>query len=218
MVVAIDGPAGVGKSTIAKLISEKSGFFYLNSGNFYRAISKYALDHKIHHTDHKKIIESLSECNIQLIDGRIILNKLDIDDVLHTDQVDSVVAEISAIIEVRHFVNNLIQNISKEIDIVVEGRDMTTVVFPLAEVKIFLDASVKTRAKRRFDQGVSSLSLKEIEEKIEKRDKIDRNKEFGNLKIADDAIYLDTSDLTIDQVCEKVLNKINKINNQSRST
>ena len=118
------------------------------------------------------------------------------------------VASLSAIIPVRNIVNTMLRNIGKGMDIIVEGRDITTVVFPDADVKIFLDASVETRAKRRLDQGVSSLSFEELVESIKKRDHIDRNKPFGNLKISGDALYLDTSDLTIDEVCEKVIDKI----------
>ena len=120
-------------------------------------------------------------------------------------------AQVSSIVHVRRVVNSHLRELASQTDSVVEGRDITTVVFPDAEIKIFLDASVETRAKRRYHQGTSNLSIREIAERIHARDRIDRNKIEGSLKIAPDALYLDTSDLTIDQVCEKVLDKIQKM-------
>jgi cytidylate kinase len=208
VVVAIDGPAGAGKSTIAKRLAEKTGFFYLNSGNFYRAITYAVLQQGIDPNDSTNVIEAAKTGSITLKNDRIHFNRVDIEKQLHTDAVDAWVAEISAVVEVRAIVNDLLREIAKGRDIIAEGRDITTVVFPHAEVKVYLDASIETRAKRRFGQGVSSLSLEEIEENIRKRDTIDKNKPVGSLKISSEALYLDTSDLTIDAVCEKVLQKI----------
>ena len=208
MIIALDGPAGVGKSTIAKRIASILNLYYLNSGNFYRAITFAVLSKGIDPSDEKSVIEVAETCQISIVDGRIYLNGSDVEENLHTDVVDMFVASLSAIIPVRNIVNTMLRNIGKGMDIIVEGRDITTVVFPDADVKIFLDASVETRAKRRLDQGVSSLSFEELVESIKKRDHIDRNKPFGNLKISGDALYLDTSDLTIDEVCEKVIDKI----------
>ncbi len=208
MVVAIDGPAGAGKSTVAKQVAEKTGFFYLNSGNFYRAITYAVLQRGIDPNESEKVIEAAKTSNITLKNDRIHLDHTDIEQHLHTDAVDAWVAEISALVEVRTIVNDLLREIAKGRDVVAEGRDITTVVFPHAEVKVYLDASIETRAKRRYAQGVSALSLEEIEENIKKRDTIDKNKPVGSLKISSEALYLDTSDLTIDAVCEKVLQKI----------
>lgn len=210
MVIAIDGPAGVGKSTIAKRLSEKLGIDYINSGNFYRVITLSVLQKGIDPASQEEVIKEAENCNIQLKQGKMFLNGKDVEELLHTDEVDKHVASLSAIIPVRKIVNIKLQDLSKEISLVVEGRDMTTVVFPTADLKVYLDASVETRALRRWKQGVSSLTLEELIESIKSRDKIDINKPFGGLKISKDAIYLDTSDLTIDQVCEKVLNKIDR--------
>jgi cytidylate kinase len=208
MVVAIDGPAGAGKSTIAKKIAEQSRMFYLNSGNFYRAITFSVLQNRVDPLDEKKIIDEAKKCSLSLDNGRMHLNGVDIEEELHTDAVDRWVAEHSAIVDVRHVVNKKLREVSKDIDVVAEGRDITTVVFPDADLKVYLDATPEVRAKRRFDQGTSKLSYQEIVENIKKRDKIDKNKPFGSLTIAPDAFYLDTSDLTIDQVCDKVVDKI----------
>lgn len=208
MVVAIDGPAGAGKSTIAKKIAKHSHMFYLNSGNFYRAITFSALQNGVDPLDETKIIDEAKKCSLSLDNGRMHLNGVDIEDELHTDAVDRWVAEHSAIVAVRHVVNKKLREVSNDIDVVAEGRDITTVVFPDADLKVYLDATPEVRAKRRFDQGTSKLSYQEIVENIKKRDKIDKNKPFGSLTIAPDAFYLDTSDLTIDQVCDKVVDKI----------
>ncbi len=208
MIVALDGPAGVGKSSIASAIARKWNFFNLNSGNFYRAVALKSLEMGIPLDQEKELIDLAASCKIEIINFRFFLDGKDVEDNLHTDEVDSIVAPISAIVPIRHIVNDKIREISGKMDIVAEGRDMTTIVFPHAEVKIFLDASPEVRAERRFNQGVSELSYQEILEGIRQRDIIDRNKKEGSLKISEDAIYLDTSALTLDQVCEKVSDKI----------
>ena len=208
MIVALDGPAGVGKSSIASRIAKDWNFFNLNSGNFYRAVALLSLRKCIEVTEEEKIISLASECNIEIRDFRFFLNGSDIEEDLHSDAVDQIVAQISAIVPVRHIINEKIRTLSEKMDIVAEGRDMTTVVFPHAEVKFFIDASPEVRAERRFKQGVSDLSFEEILDGIRKRDIIDRNKKEGSLKISEDAIYLDTSSLTLGQVCEKVSDKI----------
>jgi cytidylate kinase/small subunit ribosomal protein S1 len=138
------------------------------------------------------------------------LNGEDITHHLHDDFVSENAAQVSAIVPIRHLVNDLMRETTKSLSIVCEGRDMTTVVFPNAEVKIYLDASVEVRAKRRFDQGVSDMTYEQIKESIAKRDEIDKNKKEGALKVAPDALYIDTSDLTIDNVCDIILRQINK--------
>jgi len=210
MIVAIDGPAGAGKSTIASKVAEKTGFFYLNTGNFYRALSYIIIQEKIDISDKDAVIKAAEKHKIGIINKKVHLDGKDVENFLRSDAVDAIVAQVSAITEVRHIINEQIQKAAKNNDIIAEGRDMTTVVFPNAEVKIYLDASIEKRAKRRLDQGTSVKSLEEIEENIKTRDYIDTNKEYGNLKISEDAIYLNSSDLTIDEVCEKVLSEICK--------
>lgn len=211
MTVAIDGPAGVGKSTIASTIAEMMGYFNLNSGNFYRAVALTILRKGISFEDEAAVVESAGKAVLEIREGRLFMDGEDVEDLLHSDDVDGIVAQVSAVVPVRHIVNEKLREISRSLDLVAEGRDMTTVVYPDAEVKVFLDASPEIRAERRFKQGVSTLSYEEILDSIRKRDVIDRNKKEGSLIIAEDALYIDTSALTLEQVCERVTDKINEL-------
>ncbi|MFA6857743.1 MAG: (d)CMP kinase, partial [Treponema sp.] len=208
MIIAIDGPAGTGKSTIAALIAEKLHITYLNSGSFYRALTLALLESGSSLSDEKIITDFCRRQKLEYKKSRLILNGTDIDSRLHEDKVSAHVAQISAIPEVRHIVNARMRGITNFLSIVCEGRDMTTVVFPNAEYKFYLDATPDVQAERRYKQGVSSLSLEEIKNAIKERDEIDKNKKEGALKIASDAFYIDTSTLTIEQVCAIILNKI----------
>ena len=209
MIIAMDGPAGTGKSTIASIIAKKLNITYLNSGSFYRALTLALLDGGVDLTDENAVVDFCKKQNLDYNKSRLVLNGTDVEDHLHDDRVSKNVAQISAIVPVRHLVNDRMQEITKSLDIVCEGRDMTTVVFPQAEHKFYLDASLDVQAQRRFDQGVSNMSLEEIKEAIRKRDEIDRNKAEGALKRAPDAFYIDTSNLTIENVCDIIINKIN---------
>lgn len=208
MIVAIDGPAGVGKSTVARFVAERFGFFNLNSGNFYRAVTLKAQEKGLTPDQQEELTALAKGLDLDIVGGRLFMDGTDVEDLLHTDRVDSMVSPVSACVAVRHIVNDHIRRITSGMNIVAEGRDMTSVVFPHGEIKIFLDASPLARARRRFHQGTSELTLEEIRQKIEERDRKDRNKQEGSLKITEDAVYLDTSDLTLDQVCEKVSGKI----------
>ncbi|MDR3337338.1 MAG: 30S ribosomal protein S1 [Treponema sp.] len=214
MVIAIDGPAGSGKSTIAKLLAEKfsirgASFTYINSGNLYRAITLGCLRSKIEIEEAEEALDYAQKAGIEYRpNGDVYLDGENVTSFLHSDEIDRFVSPLSAIVPIRHVVNALIRKTAKGINVVVEGRDMTTVVFPHAEFSFYLDASVASRAKRRYDQGVSGLSLEEIRKTIEERDELDKNKEEGSLKIASGAVYMDTSDLTISQVYDKLLEQI----------
>ncbi len=212
MIVAIDGPAGVGKSTVTRCVAEKTGLIYVNSGNFYRAVTYFIIKMNVKLSEVKKIIHIAENLNFSLIDGHLLVNGEDVEYYLHTDEIDEFVASVSSIIDVRKIINKALHSATEGLDVIVEGRDITTVVFPDADIKIYLDASVEKRAMRRWNQGVSNLSLEEIKCAIENRDKIDKNKKEGRLKISFDALYLDTSDLTIEQVCEKVIGIVKNCN------
>lgn len=208
MIIAIDGPAGTGKSTIAKLIAEKLNITFLNSGSFYRGITLALLREKIDISDEKTVLDFAEKLNLDYVNDHLILNGEDVNHLLHQDIVSEHASPVSAIVELRHIVNKKLRKITETQSVVCEGRDITTVVFPNAEYKFYLDASIDVQAQRRFNQGVSDLSLEEIKAAIQKRDALDKNKKEGSLKIAEDATYIDTSDLTIDNVCEIILSKI----------
>ena len=208
MIVSIDGPAGTGKSTVAKIISEKLNITFLNSGSFYRGITLGLLRDKIDLNNEEKILEYAENLDLDYVNEHLILNGEDVNHLLHQDIISEHSSPISAIVELRNIVNKKLRKITEKQSVVCEGRDITTVVFPNAEYKFYLDATSEVRAKRRFNQGVSDLSFEEIKAAIEKRDEIDKNKKVGALKIAEDATYIDTSLLTIDEVCEIIIGKI----------
>jgi len=210
MVIAIDGPAGTGKSTIAGIIAKKLHVTYLNSGSFYRALTLALLNGGIDLKDEKAVLDFCKKQKLEYKDSHLILNGTDVESRLHEDAVSENSAKVSASPEIRHLVNARLHEITNSLSIVCEGRDMTTVVFPNAEYKFYLDASIDVQAKRRFNQGVSNMTLEQIKDAIRKRDEIDKNKKEGALKRAPDATYIDTSDLTIEQVCAIIINKIHK--------
>ena len=218
MVVALDGPAGVGKSTVSKRAAETAGLHYLNSGNFYRAVTLGAAEAGLDLENREAVEEFARGMDLAYDRGRFLLEGRDRTDELHSDLVDAHVAQVSAFRGVREYVNGWLRRVSAALDIVVEGRDITTVVFPDAELKVYLDASPEVRARRRFAQGTSEKSLDEIAENIRRRDAIDRGKAWGRFVQADDAFYLDTSVLTIEEVCDKVIRKIQEIQQRIEET
>jgi cytidylate kinase len=214
VVIAIDGPAGTGKSTIAKMLAEKlSGkdgkpFTYINSGNLYRAITLGCLRQGIDPTDPEKALEYAKTAPLNYREGHLYLAGEMVEDLLHNDEVDRHVSPLSAIVPIRHVVNDHVRKIAGSLNAVVEGRDMTTVVFPQAEYRFFLDASIQERARRRHEQGISKLSITEIEKSIAERDTIDRNKAEGSLHLGSGVDYVDTSDLTLHQVYDTLIERI----------
>ncbi|MDR2516532.1 MAG: 30S ribosomal protein S1 [Spirochaetaceae bacterium] len=216
MVIAIDGPAGTGKSTIAKMLAEAADlpggkYVYVNSGNLYRAITLGCLRAGIGAGDEEAALAYARGADIAYReDGAVSLNGEDVSPLLHTDEIDGSVARLSSIVPIRHIVNSLVRRVARGVNVVVEGRDMTSVVFPDAEFRFYLDASVDARAGRRHAQGVSERSLPEIRSAIVERDEIDRNKDEGSLRIEPGAVYVDTSDLTITQVYETLIRQVQK--------
>ncbi len=208
MTVAIDGPAGTGKSTVAQRVARSAGLFYLNSGNFYRAITWYVLQQGIDSEDLSAVAGAAKTLSLDVWSHGIVLDGQKLRRQLREESVDANVASVSSSAEVRHFVNHQLRRISRNRDVIAEGRDMTTVVFPDADVKIYLDASLESRARRRYDDLGHSVPLEEVRQRIAERDEIDTTKAVGRLKLHPSALYIDSSHLTINQVCEIVLHAI----------
>ena len=210
-IVAIDGPAGTGKGTIAKLIAKEMGLVNIDTGATYRCVALYTLKNNIKIEETEKIISSLDNINIDMINEngnqKVILNGQDVTEEIRTKEVNLIVSQISSIIEVRKRMVDVQRKLAEGKDVIMEGRDITTVVFPNADVKIYMDADENERAKRRYielkEKG-SDITFEEVLKSIQVRDKNDREKEVGALRIAEDAIYLDTTKLTIEEVKEKV--------------
>ena len=210
MVVAIDGPAGTGKSTVAKYVADSLGFLYVNSGALYRAITWKVLDQADDPDSTEQITRLAHEMDVYVDSGAVRVEGAPAERVLYSHTVNAWVSRHSSVPEVRDCVNDRLRELSAERNVVVEGRDITTVVFPDAEVKVYLDASVETRARRRYEQGLTDESLEEIRAGIESRDERDREKRTGALRRSADAVFVDTSGLTIDEVCERVLDTIQR--------
>lgn len=205
--VAIDGPAGAGKSTIAKLVAKEKGFIYVDTGAMYRALAVYFLDQGIRAEDTDKIIRAVgqAEVKIRYEEGlqQVYLNGINVTGRLREEAVGNMASKSSAIPEVRAKLLDLQRGLAQEEDVVMDGRDIGTCVLPEADVKVFLTASVETRARRRYDElqekGVS-CDLEEIKADIRERDERDMTRETAPLRQADDAVLIDSSDMTIPEV------------------
>ncbi len=218
MIVAIDGPAGTGKSTIAHRIADKAGFLYLNSGNLYRAITWQLIQQGIHTAPESVQVKSILRVRLESSPTGVALDGRHLESELRDPSVTEYVAIVSSGTGIREVVNEHLRECAAQRDVIAEGRDMTTVVFPQAEVRIFLDATIESRAARRFAESTSATTLDEVRNSIAERDHIDKTKPFGALKLDPSALYIDSSNLTVDQVCAIVLNAILRTRAKSTST
>ena len=211
-VVAIDGPAGTGKGTITKLIAQELGLVNIDTGAMYRCITLKGIRQGINCLERKEeLIQIAKDINIYIenhngnqqtfLDGENVTTEI------RSKEVSDFVSQLSSIPEIREIVVNLARNIAEGKDVIMEGRDITTVVFPKAQVKIYLDADVEERAKRRFkenqEKGIPG-DYEQVLENVKMRDYNDMHKKVGALKIAEDAIVVDTTKMTIEEVKEKV--------------
>lgn len=208
--IAIDGPAGAGKSSIAKKVSSELGIIYVDTGALYRSVAYYVLENNIN--EKSKLIKSLKniKISIEFKNGsqHVILNDKDVSEKIRTPQVSIVSSKVSAIPEVREFLFDLQRKIAAGNSCIMDGRDIGTIVLPNADVKIFLTASVEKRAQRRWletsEEDRKDTSLEEIEADIKWRDYNDTHRKTAPLAKAKDAVELDTSDLNFEESCEAV--------------
>ncbi len=209
--VAIDGPAGAGKSTIAKLLAKEKGYIYVDTGALYRGLAIHFLDRSINAQDIGAVIEAVKEADVKIKyeDGaqQVYLNGRNITERLRGEEVGRMASATAKIPEVRDKLLMLQRNLAAEQDVVMDGRDIGTCVLPDAEVKIFLTASVKTRARRRYEELTGkgeSCDLETIEEDIKKRDEQDMTRKTAPLKKAEDAYLVDSSDMTVEEVVRTI--------------
>ncbi len=210
--IAMDGPAGSGKSTVARRVAEKLGLLYLDSGAMYRAVTVLAIQNGVEDNT-PKLINLVKTCHIEFQDNgkTILLNSDDVSVQIRTPEVNKLVADIAKVPEIRHEIVKHQRRIGEEGSIIAEGRDLTTIVFPNADLKFYLDASVQERAKRRFAeleaQNVNT-TLESVEAEISARDKKDTSREHSPLRTAEDAICIDTTGKTIDEVVDFIVAQI----------
>ena len=211
-VVAIDGPAGSGKGTVTKLVGDKLNLINIDTGATYRCVALETLNQHILSDEKEKIVSILDKIEIEFVNmeegKKVFLNGNDVTAKIRSKEVSQIVAQVSSIIEVRLKMVDLQRRLAEGKNVIMEGRDIGTYVFPNADVKIYLDASAEERANRRFKQNQEAgieMNYDEILKNIKMRDEIDKNKDMGALKQAEDAIYLDSTHLTIEQVVEKII-------------
>ncbi len=207
--IAIDGPAGSGKSTVARCVAEELGLLYLDSGAMYRAVTLLAIEHGIEENV-SELIELVKRCNIEFTDNgkKIFLNSVDVSKQIRTPDVNKLVADVAKIPDIRREIVKHQQKIGEAGNIIAEGRDLTTIVFPDADYKFYLDASIRERAQRRYaDLQAQSVSttIETVEAEIAARDEKDTSREHSPLQVAEDAIRVDTTGKTVEEVIEIIV-------------
>ena len=217
MIIAIDGPAGSGKSTIAKLVALELGFEYLDTGAMYRMVTLRLVNKKISLEDIRSIEKELKNMKIDILNNRFFLNNVDVTDEIRTPIVSENVSKVAKIKEIRYKMVELQREISKSKNTILDGRDIGTVVFPNAEIKIYLIADEVERAKRRYSElkNNSEISFEDVLKNIIERDRIDSTRVESPLKKAEDAIEIDTTRNTIEEVKEKILLVIEEYKNKN---
>lgn len=220
--VAIDGPAAAGKSTVAKIVAQRKGYTYIDTGAMYRAFTLYCLEKGVDCQNQEACVALIPEVKIELKPGHIVLlNGKDVSFAIRQTNVSGNVSYIASYKDIRLALVELQRAMAEKDSVVMDGRDIGTYVLPNAEVKIFQIASVETRAKRRYDENMEKgipCTLEEIEEDVRKRDYIDSHRDFAPLKPAPDSILLDTSYMSIEEVVDAIMliidNKIKELENR----
>ena len=216
MSIAIDGPAGAGKSTIAKKVAKELGYIYVDTGALYRTVALFMIQNKININDENEVNKALDRIDISMKyeDGiqNIYLNKENVNSLIRTIEVSKIASKTSTYKKVREKLLFLQKDIAKKNKVVMDGRDIGTVILPNADLKIFLTASAKVRGERRYKEIIERderADLQSIIEDIEKRDEQDKNRAISPLRKANDAIEIDSSYMTIDEVTKKIISLLN---------
>lgn len=215
--VAIDGPAGAGKSSIAAAVAGKVGYIYVDTGALYRAVAYSVIKNGTDPSDSEKVISLISKLQVELkfVDKcqRVFVNDEDVSDMIRTPEVSMGASVVSAIGEVRNFLFELQKKIARENNVIMDGRDIGTVVLPDAQLKIFLTASPQERARRRYEEikDKQDVSFDEILRDIIKRDENDMNRAVSPLRQAQDAVLVDTTEMSIEEVISCIENMIRKL-------
>ena len=211
MIIGIDGPAGSGKTTVAKLVAKKLGIFYLDTGAMYRALTLSAIEKKVDLTDEDALRMLVERIDLKMKEDRVYLDGKDVSGRIRTPLIDKSISSVVALPRIRAVMVMLQRKIAEKGDFVVEGRDITTVVFPQAKYKFYLDAASEVRARRRFKELKSKgmdVEFQELANDLNRRDTADKTRKASPLKISGDAICLDTTNLTIPQTVEAIIKRL----------
>ena len=208
-IIAIDGPSGSGKGTIAKEVANRLNYTYIDTGAMYRCVALKALREKLDESNEEKIVNLLKNMDIKLTnDGKVFMDNEDVSEEIRTMEVTTLVSKISRIVPLRLVMEDKQRELAKNSNIVMEGRDITTVIFPNADYKFYIDASLDIRAERRYKQnlekGIKS-SYEEVYESLKQRDYDDMNRELGALKRTDDQVYIDNGVNTKEESVNQII-------------